>query len=346
MATTRTPRRSALTVAACALQVQPGQALQRLIPAGSFDAPRGSLAGQGPWRLDAAGAARIIAQAAARSTDIAVDYEHQILLAEKNGQPAPASGWIDRTSLQWLEGGYEPGLYGAVRWTPRAQQHVDAEEYRYLSPVFSYRPDTGEVLDILHVALTNTPGIDTAIVAAATRQLFQPSEEEISVNELLKKLLTALGLPDTTSEGDALAGVAALKTKAVELDTQIAALRTAAPDPAQFVPVAVVRDMQTQLAALTARMTDGEVSDLVASAIDAGKLLPAQKNWATDLGKKDIAALRAYVETAPQVAALGGMQSRGITPVGTGQTQSDADIAVCTALGLTPEQFAAGKIGA
>lgn len=167
------------------------------------------------------------------------------------------------------------------------------------------------------------------------------------MNELLKKLLAALGLPDTTTEGDALAGVAALKSKAAELDTQVAALRTAAPDPAQFVPVAAYRDTQAQLAALSARINDREVAELVESAINAGKLLPGPAQaWATDLGKKDIAALRTYVETAPQVAALGGMQSAGLNPGGAGKTQSDADLAVCAALGLTPEQFAAGKIGA
>ena len=160
------PRLAALTLAVCALEVRPGERLQRLIPAGRFDAPRGALAGQGPWFMDAAVAAQVVARAASRSTDIPVDYEHQILLAERNGQPAPAAGWIDPRSLVWLPDAEEPGLYGAVRWTARAAALIEGEEYRYLSPVFLYHPESRDVLDLLHVALTNTPAIDEPVQAA------------------------------------------------------------------------------------------------------------------------------------------------------------------------------------
>ena len=97
-------------VAACTLRVRPGAAWVRILPAGEFDAPRGALAGAGPWHLSPAAAAAIIARNRTRTADIAVDFEHQTLLAPENGQPAPAAGWIDPRSLQFIGDGEESRL--------------------------------------------------------------------------------------------------------------------------------------------------------------------------------------------------------------------------------------------
>lgn len=64
------PDVSSAAIAACALQVRSDARLQRLFPAGVFDAPRGALAGNGPWRIDAQIAQKVIARAATRSTRI------------------------------------------------------------------------------------------------------------------------------------------------------------------------------------------------------------------------------------------------------------------------------------
>lgn len=55
--------------------------------------------------------------------------------------------------------------------------------------------------------------------------------------------------------------------------------------------------METELAALTARARDTDVDALVKTGLDDGRLLPAQETRARVLGKKDIAALRAYIDT-------------------------------------------------
>lgn len=355
------PSAHALTsigIAVLTLRVKPGEPLCRLIPAGRFDAPRGAMAGAGPWNLTPEAAARIIAANATRSADIPIDYEHQLLSSADNGEPAPASGWISPRSLVYISDGPEPGLYGAVKWTARAGALIAADEYRYLSPVFPYDPATGEPLDLLNVALTNQPGIDEPIRAALSARF---THQETPVNETLKKLLQALGLPETTAEADALAGVAALKAKADAATVEIASLKAgaaahtaeiaalkaggaSAPDPAKYVPVGVVQEMQQQLAALSASQADSEASRLVEQAISEGRLIEAQRQWASDLGKKDLAALKSYVAATPAIAALGGMQSGGKGPGAGNPQQSDADLAVCKALGLTAEQFAAGKL--
>lgn len=346
-------------VAVLTLRVRPGEPLCRLIPAGRFDAPRGAMAGAGPWNLTPDAAARIIAANATRSADIPIDYEHQLLSSSDNGEPAPASGWISPRTLVFIPDGPEPGLYGAVKWTARAGAMIAADEYRYLSPVFPYDPATGEPLDLLNVAMTNQPGIDEPIRAALSAR-FKP-HQETPVNEVLKKLLQALGLPETTAEADALAGLAALKAKADAATVEIASLKAgtaahtaeiaalkaggaSAPDPAKYVPVGVVQEMQQQLAALSASHADDETGRIVEQAISEGRLVEPLRQWATDLGKKDVAALKAYVAAMPAIAALGGMQSGGKGPAAGHPQQSDADLAVCKALGLTAAQFAAGKL--
>ncbi|MQY50758.1 phage protease [Rhodocyclus gracilis] len=85
----------------------------RLLPAGEFRARDGRPAEIPAWRMDATIAAALINQVAATGVDFVIDYEHQTLLAEKNGQPAPAAGWFK--ALEWREG---DGLYVVgAKWT-------------------------------------------------------------------------------------------------------------------------------------------------------------------------------------------------------------------------------------
>jgi len=123
-------------IAACAVRLKKGARVQ-LLPDGYFDAPRGAWLGTGPWLLDEQAAMAIISDAAARQNDIAIDYEHQLLRASRNGQPAPAAGWLDPKSLEYVPG---EGLYGDVTWTEAAAAAIEADEYRYLSPVWSPGP--------------------------------------------------------------------------------------------------------------------------------------------------------------------------------------------------------------
>lgn len=343
------PDVSSAAIAACALQVRSDARLQRLFPAGVFDAPRGALAGHGPWRIDAQIAQKVIARAATRSTRIPVDYEHQTLLAEQNGLPAPAAGWIEPGSLTWVAEGDAPGLYGDIEWTARAAEYIKNGEYAYLSPVFPYASGTGEVLDLLHVGLTNTPGIDAPIHAAlsALRARFFASpatggHKEIDAMDL-KALLLAAGLPETATEAEALTALAALKAKADGADaaqTQLAALKAAAPDPAKYVPVDVMVAVQNEIAALKAQALNKELTEVIDGALADGRLLPDQKSWAESLGKSDLAALKGFVATLKPVTALQGMQSQGAASAGKSSAALDAtELAVCKALGLTADEY-------
>lgn len=131
----------------------------QLFPAGEFsarDGRPGTLKGvkAKAWTLTFETAAAVIARWQQRETPLVVDYEHQTINAAENGKPAPAAGWIES-----LEAGPD-GLYATVKWTDAARAFIQADEYRYISPVFSFDPETGAVLELKSAALTNYPALD------------------------------------------------------------------------------------------------------------------------------------------------------------------------------------------
>lgn len=281
----------AIAIAACAFEVAGGAssitAIQ-LTPAGVIRGKDGRPKGLPGWRMDASIAARVIARAAALTNDLVIDYEHQTLNTESNGQPAPAAGWF--RSLEWREG---QGLFAVgVRWTERAKQMIAAGEYRYISPVFRYDPKTGEILQILHAALTNDPNLDgmSEVALRAAARFLTHIEEPMN-----KEFLKLLGLPENATEPCAIAALRALQSSLAEKDQVIAAAKAQSPDPAKYVPVTVGEAIKGELAALKTTLVEREVNDLVQGALSEGKLLPAQEAWAKELGKTNIAALKQYI---------------------------------------------------
>ena len=369
--------RSAVAVAACTFAVQAAGAADGLMrrvqffPAGEFRSGDTRPEEVPSWRIDAASAALVIERFNARRKPLVVDYEHQTLNKEKNGQPAPAAGWPK--SLEWVEG---EGLFGLVEMTARAAAAIDGKEYLYFSPVFAYSKTDGTVLEVLMGALTNDPGIQgmqpVSLMAAATAA-FLPSLQEPSVNPLLKALLAALGLPETTTEEAATAALTALgplqslqsraavataACTALQLSADASAdavtaactsLRTAgAPDPAQYVPVAVVQELQTNLAALSASVHSRAVDDVIAPALGDGRLLPAEEAWARDTAKTPagLASLTSLLKVRQPIAALASTQTKGRPPAAAATDTHGLtadELAVAAACGMTPEAYAKGK---
>jgi phage I-like protein len=341
-------------IAICAVSLDRTQGdLKRLMPAGTFSAPRGAMSGQGPWHLDQASAAVLIANAQNRSTNIVIDYEHQTLMSAQNGKPAPAAGWVDPKTLEWRE----DGLYGAVKWTAAAQAMVDADEYLYLSPVFPY-DGSGTPLDLLQIALTNTPaihGLDQRALAAARAALpFDIEHSQTETDEMdLKILLEALGLPEDTTEANAIKAVAALKTgndqmaalraelglkDGEDAKPAIAALKAA---PAVGVPQPVYDELKAQLAVLKASGEESERDRLIEEGVADGRI--AGKATADWLRGQTVAVLKSHLADAAPLAALKGLQTAGKAPekkATDGNGLNDADLAVCKQMGISPEDYA------
>lgn len=299
---------SSFAIAACAFELSPTGAL-RVFPAGEFRARDGRPTDLPAWKVTPQGARRLIEKLSTRKDDLVIDYEHQTLYAEKNGQPAPAAGWMRPRAELRADGVYMLD----VEFTERAKAGIAAKELRYFSPVFTYDKKTGEVIDLLMGALTNNAGLDglTDLNALAAARFDINSNEEHAMD---KAQLALLGLAEDATADQITAALTALKTRADGAATEIAALKATQADPAKFVPVEVVSTLQTQVAALTAQAAEREVNDLITAAMSAGKVLPAMEVWARDLGKKDLAALKSYVDAAQPIAALRSMQTGGKGP--------------------------------
>ncbi|EDL0767369.1 phage protease [Salmonella enterica] len=330
----------------------------RIFPAGEFRSNDGRPKECPAWVMNAACAQRLIAAAASKKTDYSFDYEHQTLRAVTNGKPAPASAWFK--SLEWVEG---DGLYAVdVDWTAAASQMIAAREYRYLSPMFDYHPVTGEVGQLINVALTNLPALeelDEGVIAAASRLAATSSTfpentamDEEQIAYLLSQLRWILNLPETSTAADiktelekiitAISGgqgmaaasvdLLAMLTTAADRDAriaeqaaQIADLSQRVYDPAKFVPVAALTQMQAQYAQTITESGSQEVEQLITAALSDRRLLPGElETWARDLGQKDPAALKAYLEKAPPMAALNRMQTQEV-PGAPGGTPRSAD---------------------
>lgn len=363
--------RQQVAVVACAFQLTAAGEIQ-LTPVGSFRARDGRPQNLPGWTIDAEIAARVIARFDARVNRAVIDYEHQTLKTETNGQPAPAAGWF--TGLAWREG---QGLYATgVEWTDKARAMIEAGEYQYISPVFAYDPRTGEVTDVLMAAVTNYPAIDgmdeLTARAAAKFDITNPHEEDLTVDRV--QLIKMLGLKKDASDEDitqAMAAltataelvgnirkaagaddkadlvetVTALKGQADKAEEAIAAAKAGNPDPANFAPVKLVHELQQEVASLKAKQVADEGERLIQAAIAENKLTrAAAREYAESLkAAGNIAELKKFIGQ-DMVMDITGTQTGGKGPQGDDADGLTADeLAVCRATGMDIEEFKKAK---
>ncbi|MCU8010899.1 phage protease [Shewanella sp. SM74] len=304
------------------------------LPDGHFAAVDGrpdDVAG-GKWLMDSVAFAALRANTPHKAGDLVIDYEHQTLNKEKNGQPAPAAGWFNIDDVQYRQG---QGLFIKPRFTDNAIAYLTAKEYKYFSLVFGYDTCTGRPQFIHSAALTNRPGVDGMLPLASLAALaalntsLNPHEpiqstdtEELHVNPLLRKILAALGVDvpeDATAltaeqEVAALSALNTLTTAANSVDglkQQLTALSATSPsvDLSQYVPAATVAALRTQLVALTAENGVLTVEQTVKAAIDEGKAFECERDYLTKLGKQSMAALTANLGERVAIAALTAKQT-------------------------------------
>lgn len=332
----------------------------RIIPAGTFKSSDGS--GRpvecGSWLMTDEDGARIVAEMTARKSARVIDYEHATLYAKKTGNKAPAAGWYQQ--LEWRSG---DGLWVVnADWTAMAAQEIEGVHYRYVSPVFSYDPETGRVLELRHVALTNDPGLDglTDLAALAAEFFSNPQPLEETVNEeLLEQLRWLLNMPVGVTPDEVIAQLQKLIAQLKETSPVAAnaagfgigehivslAAQAASPDPAKFVPIATLTalqgenaGLQTKIAALQSEADGGKLDKVIADAKSSGKITPATEAWARDLGKTNLASLTAFLESAPVIVTPGGTQSGGSGQGGLAALSAE-QVKVCELLGVSQEDF-------
>lgn len=347
--------------ASLALSESSDDGWQQLLPAGHFTAIDGrpfDVPG-GKWFIDASIAQRLIAQLSASVNDLVIDYEHQTLLADKNGKPAPAAGWFK--DVEWRDGS---GLWIKPNWTSRAAEFIKNGEYRFLSAVFPYSKETGEPLSLHSAALVNRPGIDGMKAVAALCAQYQTSSnhsEDSPMDEKLKALLAKLGVnvdegqqPTEAQMQSAMAALSALKTKADDADSAnqaLAALKAKGSDDvdlSKFVPVATYQAAVVELAQLKANGHEKSIEQVIADAKQEGRVFAAEEEYLTQFGEQQgVAALKGMLATRPAVAALKGQQTQDTAPPkkgeGADQELSAEDLAVLKATGISKEDFLKSK---
>ncbi len=344
-----------LFVAATTIEVDGDSSRIQLFPYGEFRATDGRPKDVPHWIIADKNGADICTVANDYKNKIVIDYEHQTLRTQENGQPAPAAGWMDYFYLT------PKGVFAEVTWTEKAKAMIAAGEYKYISPVFAYDKD-GYVRKIFNAALTNDPaldGMEEVIAACSERGDFTETKPKTepkpthSEELMLELLIALLGLSPDATEAQATAALKKLKQTAEQSNIgvneaydEIAALTAKLeqdPDPAKYVPLEVVKDLQTQVAALTKQINDDKANDLITAALAAGKLLPAQKDWAIALCAKDPQALSDYLATVEPVAALTKTQTADSDPDAAGDDVnaglSPEQLAVCKSLDIAPDEF-------
>ena len=305
-------------------------------------------------RVDGLSHAQQIAAATAnyhRSNDMVIDYDHQTVFGARAGVggQARAAGWSTKVFAT------EQGVFAEVDWNEEAASALDRRDYRYISPVFTHDAQ-GRPLCIINAALTNTPSLDLVAVATAFASSLNGVE-----NMNLASIAKALGLGEDASEEEILRAIANMNSAPAAMTAIATALgvadgadlvaaatalksQAATPDPTKFVPVAVVTEMQTSIQSLQgdvdtfkAKERQGKIDDAQA----AGRLTPAMAAHMATIA--DTAQLDGLLASLP-ANGLGKAAVEGEPGSGKGPLDA-AEIAVATAMGMTPEEFIAERDG-
>ena len=276
------------------------------------------------FKMSANIAAKVITAMSKRKNDTLIDYEHQSLLTKENGQPVIAAGWFHDMEFR------EDGLWAVgIGWTATASKRLQEKEYRYISAVFTYSLDTGEIEDIVSVALTNQPALDGLNAVAAfskSNPQFLTHQDPEATGEVTMsdKDLAALTLEHATVKSQNIA----LTTENTTLKADVVALSKQRDDATT--ELAAIKKTQAE-AALTANKE--KHTALLTAALSDGRLAPAQKTWAE---KQSLEALTEYLDSSVEILPKDRQHDdnkKGANPL------NETELAMCTKLGVSPEDF-------
>jgi phage I-like protein len=299
-----------------------------LLPLGEFQGRDG----RGPFRVNDPEAVIAATRELRMEAGIPIDYDHAIDFGAPTGLPAPAAGWIRELSVR------SGSIWGRVQWTEHGAQAIRMREYRYLSPVFQFSRD-GEVVRILRAGLTNNPNLYLTAISAA-------EHEGIDMQELLGQLRDILGLDDSADVDRILARVRELTdtaSAAASDDSDSASGSDGGasdPNPAQFVAMAQFQRALTELNQLRAERGRERAERSVDEALRAGKLIPAQREWAISYCQADFKGFNEFVARQPAMLAAGeSLAGEAAARRPKAELLTSSEIAICNQLGVPPDTF-------
>ncbi len=320
-----------LSLAICDLALPPGRAPEwvHLLP------PSGQIKGRDGRVFELVDPGALILAFQSHGADLPIDYEHQNdkPAAKLNG-PVPAAGWIKELKAE------NSGIWGRVDWTATASELIARKEYRYLSPAFFQNKATGQIVGLKGAGLVHDPNL--YLTALASQDFTMPPK---STPETIPPKAPAKPA-GTGPAGDAafaamIADLLGLppETPPEELFKALKAKLSVEPDPAQFVPVAMVQAMLIERNHSVATASQERASQKVDEALRSGHLSPAMKDWATALCRSDEASFDRFVASSvPQFAHLSRPAIPSTLPPGSRVDRQSEELAdaICSQLGLKP----------
>ena len=302
-----------------------------LLPAGVFYGRDG----RGPFRLDDPAAVIASTIALQMNAGLPIDYDHATDFGAPEGRPAPAAGWIRELEVR---GG---AVWGRVEWTARAANSIVAREYRYVSPVFQFDPKDGSVTRLLRAGLTNNPNLHlTAIAASRTAAA---DARDLPMEFPTQELRELLNLGGDATVAEVVARVRELRAAS---DASAPAAGAHAHDPAHYVAIAEFERALTELNALKAERARERAAHTVEEAIRAGKIAPAQREWAIAYCAADARGFQAFAAKQPSRELGENLELAGEPPADRrAGALNPAELAICSQLGLKHSEFVRRKRG-
>ena len=188
-----------------------------------------------------------------------------------------------------------------------------------------------DVLTAVNSLLTSS----TAIAAAAGLTKDAKSEQVMTAVQSAfadrKKIAIAAGQPENASV-DTIVGVFS------------AAHTAGAADPTKFVPIAAFNEMRDKVDSLVTHKVDTDAETAVTAAMRAGKITPAQKDWAISLHKANLAMFEDFIGKAPVLTSA--QRSSAQPPAGSSSATAgldDADLAVMRQMNISAEDMLKSK---
>ena len=187
-------------------------------------------------------------------------------------------------------------VQGQVTWTPTGKAKIEGREYRFISPVVMVSK-AGEVMAIKRAGLTNVPAIamkalcsvegddmvtdspdDAAAIVAMLREAMG-APADMPVPELIKRARVIIAAADTTRTDNSHA-----------------------------------KEMASSYMQLLAELHEGKIEAALERCRAAGKVVPANEEWALELASRDLGLFEQWEAGAPAIVNLGGPRLAGRTP--------------------------------
>ncbi len=303
---------------------------------------------KGDFEVDDESIKLIVEQFKNRNVDLVIDYEHQTL---KDVQ-APAGGWVEK-----IYKGTD-AIMAKVKWTDKAKEYLKNREYRYLSPVVIVRKKDRKAAGLHSVALTNTPAIDGmfAVVNSLGTDGMEENEEETGMD--IKELVKLLGLPETATEEEVKSALEAAKAalgenkdddagsdgnepgaspvaNSVVLSLLGLSENAKTEDAAAAIMALKAGTGNNELVALKEELEKRNADDMVQTALKAGKITAAQKEWALSYALSDKDGFKAFMDKAPVVVPQGKLDLKDAPDT----NNKDYDMEILKNCGISKEDY-------